>query len=226
MKASRVTAAPANYLAVTLTEAKTQLRILSTDTTYDTEITNAINDATQWIERRYGISLITQTRLQTQDRFYDLFPLYGASDFSDQQLLTRFPLKLLYAPVQSISALSYTDTNGATQTLVNNTDYQVAGLMPPTLGAQDIVTPRIWPTNFWPSYKWIPDAIQITYIAGFGANSTFIPGPIRRAVLMVVGHLFENRLEEITGERIARFEMSIDRVMSTYETFQHTRVYA
>lgn len=225
MKSSIVTVAPSTYLAVTLTEAKTQLRILASDTTYDTEITRLIKYATQWVERRYSISIITQTRKQLQDRFYDTFPLYGATDFTDQQLLTRFPLTIMYAPVQSITSIQYYDTTGTLQTLTANTDYKVQGLMTPTLGAQDIITPRIWPTNFWPSFQWIPDAIQITYVSGFGSDNTYVPDPIRQAILKVVTDGFENRLEEVEG-RSTRLEFSVDKIMSSYEKFGHVRIYA
>lgn len=221
MKTSLVTIAPSAY-PVSLTEAKTQLRIASADTTYDTEITRLITAASQWIERRYGISIISQTRTQLQDNFYEKYPIFR--NFLGPYY-SRYPVTLLYPPVQSVTFIKYYDTNGILQTLDAAT-YSIAGLMTPTLGAQDIETPRIWPANSWPVFKWIPDTIQIKYISGFGADSTYVPELIKTAVLMVLSHFFENRMEEITGDRISKFEMSIDRVMSSYENFQHVNLYA
>ncbi len=222
MKTSLVTTAPAAY-PVSLTEAKTQLRIVSADTTYDTEVTRLITAATQWVERRYGISIITQTRTQLQDNFYEKYPIFR--NFLGPYY-SRYPVTLLYPPVQSVTFIKYYDTSGVLQTL-SPSEYTVAGLMTPTAGAQDIETPRIWPNNSWPVFKWIPDTIQIKYVAGFGDDSTKVPEVIKTAVLMVISGLFENRQEEgVTPDRLIKFEMSIDRIMSTYENFQHVNLYA
>lgn len=221
MKTSLVTIAPAVY-PVSTTEAKNQLRIALGDTTYDTEITRLITAASQWVERRYGISIITQTRTQLQDNFYEKYPIFR--NFLGPYY-SRYPVTLLYPPVQSVTSIKYYDTSQVLQTLDPAT-YTVTGLMAPTLGAQDIETPRIFPQSSWPVFKWIPDTIQIKYISGFGDDSTFVPETIKTAVLMCLSHLFENRMEEITGERIAKFEMSIDRIMSSYENYQHVNLYA
>lgn len=222
MKTSLVTLAPTAQ-AVSLSEAKTQLRIDEEDATYNAEIMRQVKAATQWVERRYGISLITQTRKQLQDQLYDRYPIYR--NFLGPYY-SRFPVTLLYPPVQSITSFSYYDTDQILRTITENTDYYCAGKMTPTLGAQDIEIPRMWPASSWPSFKWIPDAIQIVYVAGFGPDSTYVPETIKTAVLMALTNFFENRLEEITGERIAKFEMSIDRIMSSYEIFDHVGIYA
>lgn len=221
MKTSIVTVGPVTE-AVTLAEAKAQLRIDPTDGTYDLEIKRQMKAATQWVERRYGISLITQTRKQRQDQLYDRYPIYR--NFLGPYY-SRYPVTLLYPPVQSVTTFKYYDTSQVQQDLVENTDFTVAGKMTPTAGAQDIEIPRIWPTSSWPSYKWMPDTIEIIYVSGFGPDSTYVPDPIRQAVLMCMTHFFENRMEEVDG-RISKFEMNIDRVMSTYEVFDTAGVYA
>lgn len=223
MKTSLVTTAPTAY-PVSQTEAKAQLRIASADTTYDSEITRLITAATQWVERRYGISIITQTRTQYQDNFYEKYPIYR--NFLGPYY-SRFPVTLLFPPVQSITSLKYYDTSQVLQTLTEGTDFFCAGKMTPTPGAQDIETPRIWPASSWPVFKWIPDTIQIKYVSGFGDDSTYVPEVIKQAVLMVLSNLFENRQEEaIVPERLIKFEMSVDRIMSSYENFQHVNLYA
>lgn len=209
MKNSIVTVAP-SVEPVSTTEAKAQLRIHADDTTYDTEITRKLAAARQWVERRYGIAIITQTRKQTQDQF----PCDGKWS----------AVKLLYPPVQSITTFSYTDSEGTTQTLVAGTNYSSTGLMTPTVGAQDIVIPELYPISFWPTIKSVPGAVSITYVAGFGNDGTYVPQPVKEAILMVLAHFFEQRQAEITGESIAKFEMDVDRVMSAYEVFDHAGI--
>jgi len=222
VKTSLVITAPATY-PVSLTEAKTQLRILNADTTYDTEVTRLITAATQWIERRYSISIITQTREQVQDNFYERYPIYRGDS---QRWYSLFPVMILYPPVQSITTFAYTDQSGTNQTLVAGTDYTAYGTMTTTAGAQDIENCRLILINKWPTFQFIPDAIRITYVTGFGI-ATQVPEVIKTAVLMVISGLFENRQEEaIVPDRLIKFEMSIDRIMSTYENFQHVNIYA
>lgn len=221
MKTNLVTIAPTVY-PVSASEAKNQLRIASGDTTYDTEITRLITAASQWIERRYGISIITQTRTQFQDNFYEKYPIFR--NFLGPYY-SRYPVTLLYPPVQSVTFIKYYDTSQVLQTLDPAT-YTVTGLMAQVQGAQDIETPRIFPQSSWPEFKWIPDTIQIKYVSGFGDTSAYVPEVIKTAVLMCLSHFFENRMEEITGDRISKFEMSIDRVMSSYENYQHVNLYA
>ena len=222
MKVSLVTTAPATY-PVSSDEAKAQLRIPTADTTYDTEITRLITAAAQWVERRYQISIITQTRKQVQDNFYERYPIYRGDS---QRWYSLFPVVMLYPPVQSITTFAYTDQSGVNQTLAPTTDYTAYGIMTPSAGAQDIENCRLIPINKWPTFQFIPDAIRITYVAGFGSASQ-VPEVIKQAVLMVLSGLFENRTEEIiTPDRLVKLEMTIDSLMSTYENFQHVNIYA
>lgn len=215
MKTSVVTVAPANF-AVSIKEAKEELRIAIDDTTSDSQIKRLIATATQWIERRYGIALITQTRKQTQDNFY-----------ARRQYYYRDPVTLLYPPIQSITSFKYDDQSGVEQTLVLNTDYTQAGIMTPVVGAQDIVTARLTPVNFWPIHQfYVPETIRIVYVCGFGSDSTYIPAPIKESILRIVTHLFENPMDEAAEVRfISKFGMGIDQLMSSYETFNHAGLY-
>jgi uncharacterized phiE125 gp8 family phage protein len=217
MKNSKVKTAP-SVEPITLTEAKAHLRIVISDTTYDTEVTSMIKTARQWIEQRYNIALITQTRVQKQDNFYDRYPIYR--NFMGPYY-TRYPITLLYPPLQSITSLSYYDTNQALQTLTENTDFYCAGKQTPAAGAQDIEIPRMWPANSWPAFKWIPDAVQIEYVCGFGDDATYVPEPIKMAIKKVVAEMFENR-----SVNEPEFMASIDEIMSLYQVFDHVGIYA
>ncbi len=52
----------------------------------------------------------------------------------------------------------------------------------------------IWFDEFWqaPTTFARPDAVQITFTAGYGAASD-VPQPIRQAIKLMIGHWFENR---------------------------------
>ncbi|MDE1971458.1 MAG: hypothetical protein KGI50_07835 [Patescibacteria group bacterium] len=224
MKTSVIVTAPA-VEPVSLQEAKDQLRIDSSDTTRDAEITRIITEARIWLENTYNISIITQTRQQRQDNFYNQYPIPIYQFSSMQMWYTRFPITLLKPPVQSVTLFQYLDTTGTLQTLNLNTDYVAAGMMPPVVGQQEIIVPRLSPVQFWPSQQWTPEAIFIKYVSGFGTDSTYVPQAIKRALLMVIAHFFENRVEE-TSERLGKFDFGIAKIMSSFEIFEQVRVYA
>ena len=88
-------------------------------------------------------------------------------------------------PVQSLSAVKYYDTSGAPQTdTVEN--YQLIGgdnwaYVEPKTG------------NAWPTAYDRPDAIQIEFVAGYGAAATDVPDGIRHALMMLIAHWYEHR---------------------------------
>lgn len=45
----------------------------------------------------------------------------------------------------------------------------------------------------WPIALRDQNAVEITYVAGFGDVATAVPGPIRRAIAQTAGYLYENR---------------------------------
>lgn len=221
MKVSTITVrSTAN--AITIQEAKAQLRIAEDDHTYDSEILSMITDATQWLERRYGISILTQTRVQRQDNFYDCWP-----PVSQRVWYPVTPIKLLYPPVQTVTGFTYQDFQGNVQNYALNTDYKAAGLVTPVLGgSEDLIIPRLYAVNSWPANKNVPEAVQITYKSGYGDDASYVPGPVRRGIKMLLTHFNENRQEEMVGERVAKFEMGLDRVMAGYEVHQHSTIEA
>ncbi|MEM6847594.1 MAG: head-tail connector protein, partial [Pseudomonadota bacterium] len=103
-----LTSGPA-VLPLTLAEAKDHLRVAHSDE--DTLITRLIETATQHVDGLDGIlgrACITQTWTLTLDAFPSVIIL---------------PLP----PCQSVAAITYIDTNGASQTLAVSR-YQVTGI--------------------------------------------------------------------------------------------------
>jgi uncharacterized phiE125 gp8 family phage protein len=83
-------------------------------------------------------------------------------------------------PLQSVTEIAYTDTNGAAQ-ILPTTDYA-------------LVSGKLWPAFglSWPGTR-EPSDITITFTAGFGDDHNSTPEPIRLAVLQLVAHWFDAR---------------------------------
>lgn len=166
---SKVTSGP-NVEPVSLTEAKAHLRV---DHSNENDlITILIQVAREMAEQITNRSIITQTRVIKLDNF----PCFDT-------------LRLTHGPVQSITSVAYVDEDEASQTLAASAYY--------TDLDSDIA--RIVVKNSWPGTNDQPNAVTVTYVAGYGDTSSDVPQPIKQAMLLILGHLYENRQQVIVS---------------------------
>lgn len=204
MKQSVVTTQPVNE-PIALDEVKKNLEIDSTR--YDQKLSDLITSARQWCEEYTNRSLISQVRSQYQDWFYD--------PCQTSQNRNQF-IQLLYGPLLSVSGtyvnyVKYYDENDTLQTLAAS-EYWV-----------DFTSriPRIYVKTSWPTVKSRPNAVEINFNAGFGTDGTFVPGYFKQAMHLYVSHCFENRIPEIVGAQISRFEMGIEKLLNMGTVYQN-----
>jgi uncharacterized phiE125 gp8 family phage protein len=181
---------------VTMDEVKEHLRVDFGDE--DALIAGFIKAATQRLDGRdgsLGRCLITQTWKLTLDRF-------------ENEVVIPLP------PCQSIDAITYIDPDGATQTLAP-TEYQVFAL-----GSVEGAKLRPAFGKSWPSIRNVPEAVTITFTAGFGDDPDDIPEPIRTAIKLRVGHLFEHRGSAAIGSGfIARTSDEAEELIRNHKTW-------
>ena len=157
---------------VTLAMAKAHLRV--DDNEEDPLIAQVIEAAREWCEDFQRRSFCSQTWRLTLDEF-------PSCDV----------IELPRPPLASVSSITYVDSDGATQTLSSG-DYTVDTDSEPgrvILGYDES----------WPSTRDVPNAVTITYVAGYGANDSFVPAKVKQAMLLLIGHWFENREDILTG---------------------------
>lgn len=69
--------------------------------------------------------------------------------------------------------------------------------------------------NAWPAADDRPDAIRISFTAGYGATADDVPADIRHALLLLVGHLYANR--EATREKaLAEIPLGVDALIGRH----------
>lgn len=156
---------------ITLAEVKEQLRVEGTDD--DAILTRLIDVAVAYTDVRgaLGQAMITQKWAQ----WVDSTPPQS--------------INLILGPAQGVTAVKYYDTDGVLQTDdINN--YEVFGT--------EFAT-KIGPKSgfSWPVTQDRQDAIKIEYEIGYGDATTDVPQSIRHALLLMVGHWYDNR--EQTG---------------------------
>ncbi len=164
---------------ITRAEAKRHLRVDSDITTEDVLIDGLIQAAREWAENYCRRSFVKRTYELRMDCFPD-------------------EIRLPRGPAIGVTSISYLDSGGSTATM-SAANYQVDIYSTP---------PRIQTVfgGTWP----VPqtgklNAVTVEYTAGYDTGSPDndygenVPQAIKSALLLIIGHLFENR--ELAAER-------------------------
>lgn len=158
---------------VSLTEAKLHLR--EDGSAQDSLIEDVlIPAARQWVEDRQWRSLITQT----WDFTFDRFP-------STKRLDLPLP------PLQSVTSVSYYDSDNASQTYAS-ANYVVDASRTP--GMIYLLEGSTWPDTYER-----PSAVTVRAVCGYGDAGTDVPIKMRQAMYLLIGHWYANRESVVVG---------------------------
>lgn len=138
--------------------------------------------------------------------------------------LDEFPcsdraLELPRAPLKSVTHVKYIDGNGVQQTWSTG-DYVVSGKSadypppddsPPSPG---LIYPAYGKT--WPATRSQRNAVEVQYVAGYGATHESIPALLRAGMLLIVGELFERREHAIVGAIITEVPLAATRLFAKF----------
>lgn len=168
-------------------EARAHLRVDVHDED-DLTITPLIKAARNYCEKVLDRALITQT----WKLYLDAFPSM---------------IELRKPPIQSVSGITYTDNDGATQTL-STSIYSVDSKSEP--GRITLAYNQVFPT-----YRAIENSIVVTFVAGYGADGTYVPEPIKHAMKFLIGHWYRNR-EAVTPGSYQNIPQAVDALLASY----------
>ena len=180
---------------VTRDEAKLHLRVDTDCTADDTFIDALITAARQTAENYTGLALINQTWELTLDQF----PV-------DE-------ITLRPSPLSSITSITYQDINGTTTTASGTTLYEADTYAIP--GAAALRYGQTWPTA-----REVQNSILVTYIAGFGAAAASVPAPIKAAILLLIGHLYEHRESVVIGAAVTDLPQGFEFLLTPYRIIE------
>ena len=115
------------------------------------------------------------------------------------------------SPLVSVVSIKYDDLNEAEQTL-SPTAYQLDTVSKPSrIRFVGQTLPEVFDKPF---------PIRIRYVAGYSGDEAQqranIPFPIKAAILIRLGTLYENRQDEIAGTNTAKFSMASERMLAPY----------
>ena len=205
----RLVTPPAD-LAVSLDEAKAHLRVDSTDE--DAVIAGCIAGAIGWIDGATGW-LGRALGVQTWDMALDGFPGQGLAserregDFRqprhrDRRIVVPLP------PLRSVESVSYLDDDGEAVPM-DPTLYRVVDK-----GDQcSHIVPV--PGACWPSVPCTEDAVTVRFEAGY----VIVPPAVRSAILLLVGHLYENREAVNVGNVVTPMPLGVEALLSPFKVW-------
>lgn len=126
--------------------------------------------------------------------------------------LDRFPsergIRLPHTPTQSVTHIKYYDTDGVQQTFNAARYWTDVVSAPARLSLKE--------GEDWEDTE--PDrlnAVEITYLAGYGSAAEDVPAPIKHAIKLLVAHLFENP-DIVNAGQLSAIPMSIDYLLAPY----------
>lgn len=175
---------------VSVAEAKLHCRV--DGNTEDDLFTSLIKAAREYCEKRSKRTFITTTyRLDA----------YGFCSSTG-------PIRIDKGPLIAVSYVKYYDTAG-TLTTITSSNYRVD--VTPLYGQIVPISTYVWPTV----QEQRPDAVQISFTAGYGAAATSVPDAVKTAIKMLVSGWYENR-ESVTPGSISVVPFAVDHLIATF----------
>ena len=171
---------------VSTADAKTHLRVDGSDE--DVLIDALVAVATNAVEEMTGRALLTQTWKMRMPR-------------------PSGEVRLPKTPAASLSSVAYFDRDEVEQTATLGDFLLLAG--------RDKATVRPASGADWPEAYDRPDAVSITWVAGYGAAAD-VPAELVHAVKLMLGHLFEHREAVSAGVTMTETPIAVDHLVGLH----------
>lgn len=164
---TRQVSSPA-VMAVTLADAKAQLRIDADDTAFDTQLVIWVAGITAEAEHATGRAFVNRSMRVTLDAFPDAIRLS--------------------APTSSVESVKFVDVDGQEQTL-DPIDYYVDKVTEP-----GYIVPASGRT--WPATATRVNVVVVDYTAGYGTDATTVPAGARLYILARLAEMWDPAVKE------------------------------
>jgi uncharacterized phiE125 gp8 family phage protein len=161
--------------AITLDEAKLAANIPLSETVDDAYLSMLILAATQLVEAKTGRALIQRSFVQYLDGWPDV-------------------IEIPVSPLVSITKIEYYDGDNVKQTLATD-QYDVAAHATP--GYVSLAWGMVWPVLYNK-----PEAVQVTFLAGFAASVAALDAKAKQLVSFLANHWYMHREPVVTGTAI------------------------
>lgn len=183
---------------VSLAEAKDHLR--ETASEQDGLIAGYILAARGYVETYLRRSLLTQT--------WD----FKADAWAYDKCLDQHLIVLPRPPVQSVTSVTYVDTDGVSQTLATD-QYRLVQLDT----GEAAITPAYGIT--WPTLRDQLSSVTVRFVAGYGSGPGSIPEAVRQAMLMLIGYWYGSRETVNVGNIVNEMPLATEALLFPHRVF-------
>jgi uncharacterized phiE125 gp8 family phage protein len=188
---------PPDDAVLTLAEVRDHCRVDDGDTSPNTRLAALIAAATAYLDGGAGVlgrALLPQT-----------WEWYGRT----------WPRQLPLPPTIEVLSVKYLDMAGEEQTLAADQYRVIYG----TTAAGATLWPAIGAT--WPDTDLAPDAVRVRFTAGYEPTDasppvSMVPLAVRQAMLLMVGHWYENRSEVVVGTSAVPLPLGVAELLAPY----------
>lgn len=196
--AGLVQVTPPTLEPITLAQAKAHLRV---DIDDDDDYINAlITVARQTAEVYTGRALLTQE----WKLFLDKFPPMSG------------PIYIPWAPLQSVTSITYIDGGANTGTVpgpAGGVGVDANGVYLVNVHREPGIVSPAW-SKFWPPVVLQPlDSVIVDYICGYTSPS-LIPTPIIQGMYLLIGHWYEYREPVVVNTSVNNIPYGVDMLFS------------
>jgi len=175
---------------VSLTEVKND-RVIDLLNTEDDDLLNSlISAATLYAENLTGRSFVNKTYKEE----IDSFP-------SDDWYLS-------VGNAATVNSITYKDINNTQQTLSTD-DYEY-------ISDGELV--KIRSIDSYPDTYESFNAVTVEYVAGYG-DETVVPELIKKAILLIIGSMYEHRENHSAGVKLNQIPMSAEMILQQFKVY-------
>ena len=183
---------------VTTAQIKSNLRISSSDSTHDTQI-EICRDASISVAKEYLQKSLMQRTLKLS---LDNIP-FSDSVLPNTDGITTGPfleyrqrsVNLPFSPLVSVTHVKTFDDSDNATTMASSRYFVDT--------ASDYGRVVLRTGETWDDMLRVANAIEITYVAGYGSVATSVPAGIRQGIIVLASHFFENPEMVIKGQNIS-----------------------
>ena len=173
---------------ITIEEAKLHLRVDGNGE--DSLISSLISVSREYCENFTGRAVSVQT-------FEGVLPSFP----SEKRIELPMP------PLKEVAYVRYVNSKGEDVELSEGEDYLVITKVEP--GVIYPVISKPWPVDLWDR----PDAVRVKFTAGYDV----IPNIIRQAMLLLIGHFYENREAVAQGNAAYELPFAVKALLFQYK---------
>jgi uncharacterized phiE125 gp8 family phage protein len=161
------------------------------------------------IERLTERQLLTATWEAGYDRFPWWCPWWPA-------MVDDWPanavLEIPKPPLKTLTSIKYLDPDGVEQTWASSNYVLHAPQGPQAARAR--VVPAIGQS--WPATANLPNAVRVRFDAGYGTDVN-LPAELRQALLLLVGHFYENREAVLVDAEATPVPFAVDALLAPFQ---------